>query len=247
MDASTVVAGARNAAGCWTQVIDTKEGMEKMNPSQALAHESKIYSQFSIVYDRIFTNVFSKRINRVISSMDLEPGSRVLEVGVGTGLSLTAYPPHCEVLGVDLAEDMLSRAQRKIDRKGFDHVELAVGDAQALDFPDESFDYVTSFHVVSVVPDARAMMREMTRVCRPGGRLVIINHFRSPRKLVSSVVDRLDPITRRLGWRTTLSASELLEDVELEDVRRFKTSPQSLFTVMIARKPDPDQRVQATG
>lgn len=217
------------------------------SPSQALAHESKIYSQFSVVYDRIFTNVFTKRIDRVIRSMHLEPGSRVLEVGVGTGLSLTAYPPHCDVLGVDLAEDMLSRAQRKVERQGWEHVELAVGDAQALDFPDESFDYVTSFHVVSVVPDPRQMMREMARVCRPGGRLVIINHFRSPRKIVASVVDRLDPITRRLGWRTTLDATDLLEEVELEDVQRFKTSPQSLFTVMIARKPDPDQQISATG
>jgi len=212
-----------------------------------LAHESKIYSQFSVLYDRIFTNVFSPRINQVIGSMNIEPGSRVLEVGVGTGLSLTAYPPHCEVVGVDLAPDMLTRAQRKVERGGWDHVELAVGDAQALQFSDESFDYVTSFHVVSVVPDPRAMMREMTRVCRSGGRLVIINHFRSPRRLVSSVVDRLDPITRKLGWRTTLGAAELLEDVELEDIQRFKTAPHSLFTVMIARKPEPGDHVRATG
>ena len=218
-----------------------------MATTTANAHESKIYSQFSVLYDRIFTNVFSPRINRVITSMNIEPGSRVLEVGVGTGLSLTAYPPHCEVVGVDLAPDMLTRARQKVERGGWNHVELAVGDAQQLQFPDSSFDYVTSFHVVSVVPDARAMMREMARVCRPGGRLVIINHFQSPRRLVSSVVDRLDPITRRLGWRTTLSASELLEEVELEDVQRFKTSPTSLFTVMIARKPESDERVRATG
>lgn len=218
-----------------------------MLSSEQPAHESKIYSQFSVLYDRIFTGVFSPRINRVIGELDIEPGSRVLEVGIGTGLSLTAYPDHCDVVGVDLAVDMLARAQRKIDRQGFDHVELAVGDAQALEFPDDSFDYVTSFHVVSVVPDPRAMMREMARVCRPGGRLVIINHFRSPRRYVASVVDRLDPITRKLGWRTTLASSELLEEVELEDVRRFKTSPRSLFTVMIARKPGPDERIRATG
>lgn len=211
------------------------------------AHESRIYSQFSVLYDQIFTNVFSPRINKVIGAMKIEPGSQVLEVGVGTGLSLAAYPFHCDVVGVDLAPDMLVRARRKVEVSGWEHVELAVGDAQALQFPDDCFDYVTSFHVVSVVPDPQAMVREMARVCRPGGRLVIINHFQSPRRLVSSVVDRLDPITRFLGWRTTLSAAELLEDVDLEDVQRFKTSPTSLFTVMIARKPHPDPRVRAFG
>ncbi len=214
--------------------------------TNALAHESKIYSQFSVLYDRIFTNVFSPRIARVVGSLDIEPESHVLEVGVGTGLSLSSYPSHCDVVGVDLAPDMLERAQRKIDENGWEHVELEQGDAQALHFPDDTFDYVTSFHVVSVVPDPASMIREMARVCRPGGRLVIINHFQSPRRGVASVVDRLDPITRRLGWRTTLSVSDLLDEVDLEDIQRFKTSPTSLFTVVIARKPEPGARVFAT-
>ncbi len=132
---------------------------------------------------------------------------------------------------------MLERARRKVTQEGWSHIDLAVGDAQDLDFPDDSFDYVTSFHVVSVVPEPKRMMTEMVRVCRPGGTIVIINHFRSERPVIASVVDRLDPVTRKLGWRTTLRMSELLESVPLELVRRFKTSPQSLFTVMIARKP----------
>src|SRR5262245_59030551 len=127
----------------------------------ALAHQSKIYSSFSTFYDRIFTNVFYPRISRVISEADIERGARVLEVGVGTGLSLAAYPEHCRLIGVDIASEMLARARRKVGEQGWRHVELAVGDAQALDFPDDSFDYVTSFHVVSVVPDPHRMMREM--------------------------------------------------------------------------------------
>jgi len=200
-------------------------------------HESKIYSEFARYYDKIFEGVFFPRILQVIRELDIEPGASVLEVGVGTGLALSAYPHDCHLTGIDLAPDMLERARRKVAREGWKHIDLAVGDAQDLEFPDESFDYVTSFHVVSVVPEPKRMMREMVRVCRPGGAIVIINHFRSERQVIASVVDRLDPVTRKLGWRTTLRLSELLETVPLEMVRRYKTSPRSLFTVMIARKP----------
>jgi phosphatidylethanolamine/phosphatidyl-N-methylethanolamine N-methyltransferase len=200
-------------------------------------HESKIYSEFARYYDKIFEGVFFPRIERVIHELDIEPGASVLEVGVGTGLALSAYPPDCHLTGIDLAPDMLDRARRKVAREGWKNIDLAVGDAQDLQFPDESFDYVTSFHVVSVVPEPKRMMREMVRVCRTGGTIVIINHFRSERPVIASVVDRLDPVTRKLGWRTTLRLSELLDSVPLEMVRRYKTSPRSLFTVMIARKP----------
>lgn len=215
-----------------------------MPTAAALPHESKIYSEFAHFYDWIFTNVFMPRIQRVVSDLRIPPGAEVLEVGVGTGLSLGAYPDHCHVTGIDLAPDMLARAQRKIDAQGLGHIHLEVGDAQALDFPDDSFDYVTTFHVVSVVPDAEKMMREMVRVCRPGGTIVIINHFRSERRLLAAIVDRLDPFTRKLGWRTTLTVEDLLGAAPVELVRRFKTSGRSLFTVMIARKPE-RQRARA--
>ena len=135
---------------------------------------------------------------------------------------------------------------RKADDLGLRHIKLQVGDAQALAYPDDSFDYVTTFHVVSVVPDAKRMMREMVRVCRPGGTIVVINHFRSERAPVAWVVDKVDPITRQLGWRTTLRAEDLLRAAPVELVRRYKTSPQSLFTVVVARKPDAP-RNRATG
>lgn len=203
----------------------------------ALPHESKIYSEFSRYYDKIFEGVFFPRILRVIRDLNIQPGAEVLEVGVGTGLSLSAYPEHCHLTGIDLAPDMLARAHRKVLREGWKHIDLAVGDAQNLEFAGDTFDVVTSFHVVSVVPEPQQMMREMIRVCRPGGTIVVINHFRSERPLIASIVDRLDPVTRKLGWRTTLKLTELIDSVPLEQVRRFKTSARSLFTVMIARKP----------
>ena len=199
-------------------------------------HQSKIYSEFSHLYDRIFERIFFPRIARVVASLHIPPGGRVLELGVGTGLSLSAYPSHCEVVGVDLAQDMLDQAEEKVQQNGWRHVTLRQMDALNLEFPSDSFDYVTAFHVVSVVPDAHRLMEEARRVCRPGGKIVIINHFRSERPWLATIVDRLDPITRRLGWRTTLAFADLLRETPLELVRRFKTSPRSLFTVVIAKK-----------
>src|SRR5438045_1959742 len=200
-------------------------------------HESKIYYEFSHLYDRIFTRFFFPRILSTIRSLRIPPRAKVLEVGVGTGLSLSAYPEHADVTGIDLAPEMLEQAQRKLNREGWRHIRLAQMDALDLKFPDAEFDYVTAFHVVSVVPDHVGLMREMVRVCKPGGTLVIINHFRSDRRWLAAVIDRLDPMTRKLGWRTTLQCTDLLAPVPLRVERRFKTSETSLFTVVIASKP----------
>jgi phosphatidylethanolamine/phosphatidyl-N-methylethanolamine N-methyltransferase len=204
-----------------------------MVESEDLPHESRIYSSFAHFYDRIFTNVFSPRIFRVVRELEVQPGETVLEVGVGTGLSLGAYPEACDYLGVDLAPEMLAKAEQKAARAGLTNVRLEVADALALPYDDDSFDYVTSFHVVSVVPDAQRMVQEMLRVCRPGGTIAIINHFRSPRPIIAKLVDQIDPVTRKLGWRTTLSVDEILDDMPLRVERRYKTSTASLFTVLI--------------
>jgi phosphatidylethanolamine/phosphatidyl-N-methylethanolamine N-methyltransferase len=198
-------------------------------------HESKIYSEFSRFYDKIFHRIFFPRIARVIGSLRIPPGARVLEVGVGTGLSLSAYPTHCDVVGVDLAQDMLDRAALKVDAHGWRHITLQRMDALNLEFPDDSFDFVTAYHVVSVVPDAARMMDEMRRVCRPGGTLVIINHFRTERRIIGPLVEILDPLTRKLGWSTKLKLVDVFDGVPLAIEQRYKTSPRSLFTVVVAR------------
>src|SRR6185295_18775829 len=174
------------------------------------------------------------RISMVIRSLDIPPGARVLELGVGTGLSLDAYPPHCQVTGMDLAPDMLERAQDKVNRNGWRHITLEQGDALELKFPDDTFDYVMAFHVVSVVPDPRRMMAEAQRVCRPGGSIVVINHFRSPRPLLARLQRTIEPITRWLGW-TTLHLVDVLDRRALHVERQWKTSARSLFTIVVAR------------
>lgn len=207
------------------------------NPTD-LPHESKIYSTFAHFYDRIFTNVFSPRIFRVVKELNIGPGESVLEVGIGTGLSLGAYPASCDFLGVDLAPEMLAKAEQKAAAAGLTNARLEVADALALPYDDDSFDYVTSFHVVSVVPDARQVVREMLRVCRPGGTIAIINHFRSPRSVIAKLVDQVDPLTRKLGWRTTLSVDDILGDMPLRVEHRYKTSATSLFTVLVGQVPE---------
>ena len=198
-------------------------------------HESALYYEFSHLYDVFFGRVFFPRIVRVIRSLGIEPGARVLELGVGTGLSLEAYPQHCQVTGIDLAPEMLERAQDRVNRNGWRHVTLQQGDALNLAFADDAFDYVMAFHVVSVVPDPQRMMAEAERVCRPGGLLTIINHFRSRQRAVARVQRGIDPITRRLGWTTTLCLPQLLDGSRLHVERQWKTSPRSLFTIVVAR------------
>src|SRR5499425_2256958 len=196
--------------------------------ANAQPHESRLYYEFSHLYDLLFRRVFYPRIAMVIRSLGIEPGRRVLELGVGTGLSLDAYPAQCHVTGIDLAPDMLERAQDKVNRNGWRHIALEQGDALALRFPDDSFDYVMAFHVVSVVPDAKRLMAEAQRVCRPGGRIVIINHFRSEKRPVARLQQSIDPMTRRLGWTTSLKLRDILDRRMLHVEQQWKTSPRSL-------------------
>jgi len=198
-------------------------------------HESKIYSEFSHLYDKIFSRFFCDRITQVLHSLNIQPGERVLEIGVGTGLSLSAYPPHCEVVGIDIAPEMLEQASQKIAENGWRHFYLRHMDALNLDFPENSFDYVTAFHVVSVVPNPVRMMHEIHRVCKPQGIVVIINHFRSTKPLIGTLPGLVDPLTRRLGWSSTLGLTDVFDGIPLRIEKRYKTSPFSLFTVVIAR------------
>jgi phosphatidylethanolamine/phosphatidyl-N-methylethanolamine N-methyltransferase len=206
-----------------------------MATAGAQPHESAVYYEFSQFYDAFFGRVFYPRIAKVVRSLGITPGARVLEIGVGTGLSLDAYPSHCQVTGIDLAPDMLERAQERIDRNGLRNVTVEQGDALDLRFADDTFDYVTAFHVVSVVPDARRLMGEAQRVCRPGGRIVVINHFRSENRRVARLQHSIDPMTRRLGWTTSLYLRDIVDQSSLHVERQWKTSRRSLFTIMIAR------------
>ncbi len=214
---------------------------------QLRSHQSKVYHQLAGCYEMLFARFFQNRILQTIDTLRMPPGAKVLEVGVGTGLSFDAYPEHAHVTAIDLSNEMLDRAQKKLDAMNSSHIELRQMDALKLEFPDEHFDYVMSFHVISVVPDHQRMVQEMVRVAKPNATIVIINHFRSPSPWVASVVDRLDPVTRRLGWRTTLRLEDVVSSGPLKVERVYKTSRRSLFTVVHANKGCEHKQFQRDG
>jgi phosphatidylethanolamine/phosphatidyl-N-methylethanolamine N-methyltransferase len=163
--------------------------------NRAQAHESRVYSEYALVYDKTFGKIFFDRIRQVIESLNIPPGAQVLELGVGTGTSFPAYPRHCEVTGIDLAADMLGRARAKIAKNTWFHLQVMEMDALNLTFEDNSFDYVTAFHTVTVVPDPIRMLAEANRVCRPGGKIVIINHFTTDLPIIGPLTEALDPVS----------------------------------------------------
>jgi phosphatidylethanolamine/phosphatidyl-N-methylethanolamine N-methyltransferase len=207
------------------------------------AHESKLYAEFAPLYDRVFGKMFYSRLERVIEDLDIPSGAQVLEVGAGTGTSFPAYPTHCDVTGVDLAPDMLARARQKIEDHGWNHLKVMEMNALDLRFPDNSFDFVMAFHVVTVVPDPVRMIAEAKRVCKPSGRIVIVNHFTSEVPLLGTLTKAMDPLTRWLGWRTDLQLTPFIAATGLIIERVYKINKASLYTVVMARKDANGRRV----
>lgn len=208
--------------------------MGKMDDIEA--HESKLYSELAPLYDKVFGKIFYSRLERVIEDLDIPAGAKILEVGAGTGTSFPAYPTHCDITGVDLAPDMLARARRKIQENAWSHLKVMEMDALDLKFPDNSFDYVMAFHVVTVVPDPLRMIAEANRVTKPGGRIVIVNHFTTDVPVLGSLTQALDPMTRWLGWRTDLKLKPFIETSHLRVEKVYKLNKASLYTVLIFKK-----------
>ena len=175
----------------------------------------RAYAILSPVYDFLFDKVFYPGRVAAIDLLEIKPGDRVLEVGVGTGLNLPLYPRDCEVTGIDISEGMLRKADERVRTYGMTNAKLMVMDASKLEFPENSFDRVIATYVISAVPDPVKTLLEMRRVCKPSGHLVILNHFKSDNPVVGLFEKLLAPVCTKIGFDTELKLMPLLERVAL--------------------------------
>jgi len=169
-----------------------------------------VYAKLASVYDVVFGPALNAGRRHAVRQMTLRPGDSVLEVGIGTAISAELYPRESRVIGVDLSDSMLDRARQRLQRKGIGHIRLLQMDAAQLRFPDESFDVVYAPYVISVVPDPVAVAHEMRRVCRPGGRIIILNHFRSTNPVVARIEQLVSPLTLHVGFAADLDLPAFL-------------------------------------
>ena len=176
----------------------------------------RAYELYAPVYDFIFDWIFSPGREAAVKQLDLQRTDSVLEVGIGTGLNLPLYPATCKLTGIDLSQEMLDKAVGRVETLAMPNVTLKVMDATSMDFGDDEFDKALATYTISAVPDPVAVLREMRRVVKPGGVLVILNHFRSERRLMGWLEDLVAPICTRLGWKSNLALMPLLAQVGLE-------------------------------
>ena len=172
---------------------------------------ARAYGRWAPVYDRVFGQVFARGRAAAIAASE-RIGGRILEVGVGTGLSLPDYSRSNRITGIDIAEPMLRKAQERVRALGLTNIDtLSVMDATKLAFPDASFDVVVAQFVITAVPDPDGTLDEFARVVRPGGEIVLVNHIgaeHGPRAVFEA---GFAPIARRLGWRPEFRFARLTD------------------------------------
>jgi phosphatidylethanolamine/phosphatidyl-N-methylethanolamine N-methyltransferase len=197
-----------------------------------VAAVQRAYKRWAPVYDFTFGQVAAAGRLHATRIINRRKG-RVLEVGVGTGLSLGFYGKHLEITGVDLSTDMLEKARRRVVRKDMDNVHaLLEMDAGSLEFPDGHFDTVVAMYLITVVPEPERVMRELQRVCAPGGEVILVNHFSTKHGLRGWVERKMSPLAATLGWRPEFPMERVTGIEGLRLVERRSLHPFGLFTAL---------------
>ncbi len=202
----------------------------------------KAYGFYAPIYNYIFGRIVGEGRREAVNALPAEPGDRILEIGVGTGLSLPLYQPEVEVSGIDLSPEMLAIARDKYPASEYPQVrELLEMDAQDLDYPDNYFAGSVAMYVASVVPEPAAMMREMFRVTRPGGPVLVVNHFTSSKALMRQIERRMAPLSKKLGFRPDFSLENFIECTGADPDRVRGVNFRGFWKLLEFRSPGPNE------
>jgi phosphatidylethanolamine/phosphatidyl-N-methylethanolamine N-methyltransferase len=173
------------------------------------------YRRYAAVYDAVFGPVLQPGRKAVMQALGLRPGDRVLEVGVGTGLSLPLYPREVKITGIDLSREMLEKARRRVERRRLANIEALVEmDAEKMSFPDASFDKIVAMYVLPVVENPHKLLQELHRVCRPDGEIFIVNHVRSDNRLIAAFEKGLARFSDTIGFRADFELRDMVSDAD---------------------------------
>jgi len=195
------------------------------------------YARWALFYDQTFGAVTNIGRKRAVQHVNRSGARRVLEVGVGTGMALPHYAPGVQVTGVDYSEEMLAKAREKVRRKDLSQVEdLHQMDARDLDFPDNHFDMVVAMHLVSVVPEPERVVAEMARVCKPGGHVLITNHFARDSGLLARIEKLAARLENVLGWHSDFEIDRVLGERSLRVIEQRRWPPVGMMTFLLLEK-----------
>jgi phosphatidylethanolamine/phosphatidyl-N-methylethanolamine N-methyltransferase len=197
-----------------------------------------VYEKMASVYDLFFGLPLHDGRAKAIRRMAIKPADQVLEVGAGTGIGLPLYPRQCSVTAIDLSDGMLERARARVEQYNLRNVRLIQMDATRLQFPDNTFDIVYAPYFISCVPDPLAVTREMRRVCKPGGRLIFLNHFLSNNAVGSKLERAIAPLTLHLGFKSDFDLPAFLAQTGLRAASIDKVNVPRIWSLVICDNAD---------
>lgn len=196
----------------------------------------RVYGVLARVYDGFFDWALGPGRRYAVSRLMPRAGERILEVGVGTGLTLPLYPAGCEVVGIDISEPMLDRARARLTDLRHASVVLERMDARAIAFEEGHFDKVLAPYVISVVPDPSEVMAEIVRVCRPGGTVIVVNHFQSGFPPMAALEHLLTPLSTWVGFRMDLPVAAVMNTPGLTLVRKQRVNLFGMWLLLEFRR-----------
>ena len=216
--------------------------MSRSSAAERAAVDSRrvrqVYEVLARVYDDCFDWALGPGRRLAVSRLPLQAGQRVLEVGVGTGLSLPYYPDDCHVTGIDISEAMLHQARERAELLNRTDIGLRLMDARKLSYPDATFDHVLAPYVISVVPQPDKVMAEIRRVCKPGGTVMVVNRFRSSSRFLGSLEALLSAASQRIGFRLDLPLGTVLGTAGLQLVELERVNLLGLWHLLELRRRD---------